>query len=559
MLLLAAAWIALLAAATAAGLGIVHLARGGSAFDRLGDRLVAAAWVGLIVIGVVLQGASLVVALSPATGGIVALAGLAGALAMPAVRRDLVALARRLNPALVAGGLVLLAGVAAYMAQRVVWTDTGLYHASAIRWLSEEGAVRGLAHIHSRFGYSSLWFDLSAPFNDGDLRERLVAVVSGFALLLAGAQLALVGIRALSGRARHYDWLALVALGVAVPVSLSWRQPVAPNPDFPLILLPIVVAWAMAVARTRDGRTARRTPAVIDARLIPLLIASGAMAVKVNGAALVLVAALFYVWPPGLRVNRVAVAAVAIVVVTAPSLLTGYVVSGCPVYPAPPCFDKPWGVGAASAHGEAVAIRSYARRRAAVPGERFASTDWIGPWLRRSANLFLLGSLVLGGVAAWRAPPSVRWSLAVGFTGAALVLYSAPDLRFALGYSAVLLGAFWVRWGGAILGLVPRAGALRLRAGTSVAVALLVVGGVFVAARLLRPTVDGDRSLALVQPPMLVEPLLTRLAVGNVHYFVPADGELCWASPVPCTDPSLVRSDTTLRDPGVGLAAGFEH
>ena len=40
--------------------------------------------------------------------------------------------------------------------------DTGLYHAQAIRWIEEYGVVPGLANLHSRFGYNSASFALSA-------------------------------------------------------------------------------------------------------------------------------------------------------------------------------------------------------------------------------------------------------------------------------------------------------------------------------------------------------------------------------------------------------------
>ena len=44
--------------------------------------------------------------------------------------------------------------------------DTGLYHAQAIRWIEEYGVVPGLANLHSRFGYNSASFALSAFFSE---------------------------------------------------------------------------------------------------------------------------------------------------------------------------------------------------------------------------------------------------------------------------------------------------------------------------------------------------------------------------------------------------------
>lgn len=58
--------------------------------------------------------------------------------------------------------------------------DTGLYHAQAIRWIEEYGVVPGLANLHSRFGYNSASFALSAFFSETWLIGRPMHCVAGF-------------------------------------------------------------------------------------------------------------------------------------------------------------------------------------------------------------------------------------------------------------------------------------------------------------------------------------------------------------------------------------------
>ena len=62
--------------------------------------------------------------------------------------------------------------------------DTGLYHAQAIRWIEEYGVVPGLANLHSRFGYNSASFALSAFFSETWLIGRPMHCVAGFFALL---------------------------------------------------------------------------------------------------------------------------------------------------------------------------------------------------------------------------------------------------------------------------------------------------------------------------------------------------------------------------------------
>ena len=68
--------------------------------------------------------------------------------------------------------------------------DTGLYHAQAIRWIEEYGVVPGLANLHSRFGYNSASFALSAFFSETWLIGRPMHCVAGFFALLCACKCA---------------------------------------------------------------------------------------------------------------------------------------------------------------------------------------------------------------------------------------------------------------------------------------------------------------------------------------------------------------------------------
>lgn len=46
-----------------------------------------------------------------------------------------------------------------YISSGSTWHyDTDLYHAQAIRWIEEFGAVKGLGNLHNRFAYNSAFF-----------------------------------------------------------------------------------------------------------------------------------------------------------------------------------------------------------------------------------------------------------------------------------------------------------------------------------------------------------------------------------------------------------------
>src|SRR5918992_913792 len=205
MLLLAGFWILILAVAIPTGLAILRIA-GDEAFDRRGDRVVLAAWLGSLLLANLLLAFAFVLPLGPAAG--VVIAGAVGVLALcgRGTRTEITAMLRDLSrKSVIAAGVFVLA-MAWFTAQPVVWTDTGLYHAGAMRWLSEFGAVEGIGLIHFRFGFISSWLALGAPFTAGDAGASSFAVLGGFALGLASLHALICLRRTLSGDARACDW-----------------------------------------------------------------------------------------------------------------------------------------------------------------------------------------------------------------------------------------------------------------------------------------------------------------------------------------------------------------
>src|SRR5580698_6114892 len=171
MLIYLICWTLLLGCGIAVGSAILALPKS-SGFVRFGDHAIAATWLGLLTIAAALLGLSVLTPLTPWVGfGVMVMFGVAAA-CIRAVRRDFATLLTHASgPVIFAFGI--LAMVAALNATRFVEAyDTGLYHYPLTRWLATYGTVRGLALIHFRFGFSSSWFALAAPFDFGVLQGR---------------------------------------------------------------------------------------------------------------------------------------------------------------------------------------------------------------------------------------------------------------------------------------------------------------------------------------------------------------------------------------------------
>lgn len=160
------AWAGLILACFLIGTAILHGVKA-DCFTRIGDRFIVSVWLGVVILSVSLLAVSLILPLSSFVGIVVTVSLAAVALRSRSTRTEIVAVLSVLSAKEIFGFISLELGVAAYTSQTITYYDTGLYHFQAIRWLSRFGAVPGLALIHSRFGFTSSWFALAAPFNAG--------------------------------------------------------------------------------------------------------------------------------------------------------------------------------------------------------------------------------------------------------------------------------------------------------------------------------------------------------------------------------------------------------
>ena len=151
------------------------------------------------------------------------------------------------------------------------------------------------------------------------------------------------------------------------------------------------------------------------------------------------------------------------------------------------------------------------------------------------------------------------WVIAMGLTGVAFVLTSAPAFRFASAYVAVLFAC----------ALLPRGvAALRITGRRMTFATMLVLAGLLSA--LLAGAVEhvrqsqyprGGRSTGLSAeqlwlPPAMPQPELIRDRVDGFDYVYPRFSNQCWSAPLPCATEKL-EARLALRDPRRGIAGGF--
>jgi len=536
-------------------------------FDRVGDRTLVALWLGL---GLLCQGLlllSLGFSLSPLVGAAVAIASLL-LLAWAPVRMDLQKLWQQISWPVVMTIIAWVAVVAAYMARRVTWYDTGLYHYGAIRWLSDYGAVPGLALLLNNFGFTSAWFALAAPLNAAPIASQVSAVTNGFALLMASGQGILVLRRWLSGRARFTDKVMAVFLGLVLPAmtltSFLSAILLSPSPDIPVIFLTGMVAWSLLMVANPPQASSTATRSWQNAALIPLFLATAAVSIKLSALPLLPVALLFYWGRRPWSLSRLLVGGIMAIGLMVPFMAVSVTTSGCPFYPSSAlCLDLPWRLSAAQADAAANVIKIWDTAFGTPPTDVNPLLWRLWQWLKFARLNVVMLALLMASIgtlgitlrtASKRGIAGLPWLFGLSLLGMAFILLRAPMIRFGLGYFVMIPTLAIALFASSLTRALSRQGPrlFSTQSFHSRMFPAFLVGFGLVGTLHLLPTPLPE---ALLLPPAMPT---TDVEIGQSHdveYGSPTNERgLCWDAPIPCAPGDRA---IRLRNPDRGIDAGF--
>jgi hypothetical protein len=594
MLLFLASWALLTVGAVMVGSAILAIGKD-PVFHHFGDRVITATWLGLLTFATTLLGLSIFLPLRP--GISFTLLALMTALAGCNKRaRDLLKFPAVYRTNSVITGIGILAAIAALNSTRLVQlVDTGLYHYPLVRWLSDYGTVAGLALINSGFGSSSSWFALAAPFDFGPFQGRISGLLDGLAIFLSLLHFTLAAFRIIQRRADRADWFLAGGYPLIFLVCFGWAFEVSLSPDVPVWILTLIIGWLMLIAG-RPGLVKDPESRSDHGSILPLILAFGAMSIKLNAAPAVALAGLFFwfnsVWKWNTRLVIGAMAGLAAV----PFFVANITSSGCPLYPSSHmCLDVPWGVGNKAVQLFAEAVRNFSRWGGPIPPGATARS-WVPTWISQTDKLVLLPFsaaclLGFGTARGWRRGRPFLWVLALSLAGIAFVFTTAPNPRFAVGYLTICPALFVSVVGPELDGLIRSHFMSRYKLTRSISLASLLigVGGLLalqggVSELKVRLKIDKFKKLQtplesrswnrILLPPGLpkspgdimviknrkldrVENLQLALERSNgIEYWRPLGGDQCWAVALPCL-PTPLEGDVRLRHPDNGLRSGF--
>lgn len=568
MIALAVVVAVLLAASLPPGLALLLGLAGGAGLRR-GDRLLLALWLGLLAGGTALLAAALFVPLAWPAFAVYVGAGLAF-LAPARVRAEAGRLLAGVPRAAWGAAVVLLAVTAAVGSGIINNRDSINYQHDIIQWLSDTGIVPGLGLFNPGFGVLSVQLTFAAIVNHGWMEARAGALPNAIVLFLALLHAGLALARLFGRRGRPADVFLAVTLPLAMVLPLALKVPASVSPDFPAVVLSVVCAWSFLVVSR---------PGAADAALVPVLLAAGAVLGKVSAIPLLAVAGVHWMTRrpgPGAWGRALVCGACTAV----PWMAGMTVVTGCPLYPSPLCFDLPWS-DPESTRTIFEVIHNFAIwHQATVPeemaGVAYLSGRWLGWWLRADLSnvagfaLFLLAlaSSAVLAIRRRRLPEGGIWALAVGLAGTAYIIVMAPVPRFGWGYLAAPAGMLAAALAGVWAGpALPRAAARAavILAALLVAVPAVVLGRTTLTASerrvdawLAREAPAARRVYWLLPPEIPLIRYDDKAGTAEaLRGHLPRAG---WFEPSrrPMYYPLEPRPGIRFRDPARGAAGGFE-
>lgn len=345
-------------------------------------------------------------------------------------------------------------------------SDTGLYHAQAIRWIETFRVVPGLGNLHTRLAFNSSWFVLTSLFSFTFLKIQSFHL-TGSVLFLASLLYFMEGFLQLF----KFNFRLSVLLKAAfLPLSfyVLASEVSSTGTDLPVTLLTwiILTAWVELIeAREIDSL---KQPASMFQTVILFLLTIYMLTVKLSSLPLLLLP-LFWLfgWLKEKKYHLVSWMVAISIVIMVPWLVRNVIVSGYLVYPQPEIdlFQVDWKIPKQVVTDEKEWITSWARyprlpkeEVLAMPVTRWAAT-WFSDMTRNrqlillviAAGPFILGFLVLAGMAilprlfkpilkTWK--PYLLAAL-LAYLGNVFWFFTVPRFRFGNGFlifTLVLIG-----------------------------------------------------------------------------------------------------------------------
>ncbi len=517
--------------------------------------LIDAFWMGLAVSVAILEIWNL---LLPVTGSATALVFCFGILGWITNRP---VLWNRLNLGLrTSRWLILLqTAIVLFLALRATGTcihyDTGLYGASAVRWISTYPTVPGLANLHGRLGFNSSAFLCLASLDTGAWKGLSFHLFTGYLMAAMCFTILPACVRVARRCPKSpVDWFQCV---LAIPL-IFWvirGQIVGTQTDEPAAIACLVAAAILFEELAKGGDHLQESPGgrlVVAAVLFSLAVTFKASTLVFAVIAWCLTFGELYFIKQSVRHRKLYIAGALVLsaIILFPWCLSGIILSGYPFYPAAALgFPVDWKYPQDAARLYVALVHSWGRN----PDAQITDTQgylWLPGWWHqairnRSAIQVPLAISLTGLAVAFvqrvrrKRVSNCRWLLILipSLAGTVFWFLASPDPRF--GQFAIWTTAGTLATWGIVS--VNGGGPPGRYVSTVLAGLLGLLLWCLISFGWKQPYQSMLAAKALLPLPKVS--LTVRQTSSGLKVYLPLQGNQCWDAPLPCTP----YPDDTLR------------
>lgn len=318
-------------------------------------------------------------------------------------------------------------------------TDTTIYHAQAIHWLEEYGAVKGLGNLMGNYAYNSSWLCYTALFSMHFLGGLSYHTTNGYIM----AVLCVYAIQGLLDYKMHKsheaDAMRCAIIFYAVVICVVAMSPATDAPAM-FILLYIVLRWCENMVEENQSLHVYAMLCVLVVYAVTLKLSTGMLV-------------LLVIFPAILLIQRKDIKAIIAyislgLVVLLPFLIRNVIISGWLIYPfeAIDLFNVEWKIPIKSVISDSSQIKVYGRKTYESELINQSINEWfpiwwgsseaheIGLFVAQIIGIFLMGISCLKGIIRYR---KVNWNLQLLNVTLIICLASwiltAPFVRYGLG------------------------------------------------------------------------------------------------------------------------------
>lgn len=325
-------------------------------------------------------------------------------------------------------------------------TDTGIYHAQAIKIIEEYGVIKGVANLQQHFGYNSSFLPFCALFTLSFILPFALHTVTG-ALMALYTCYAVKGLFEFKRHESHVGDFARIAILIYALTEMVGLQSPATDYSTMFFVLYIMCEWA---AYFTDGFVCAGKIAYTG-RLV--LLSVFAVSMKLSSAAMVLLVAYPLVLLAKEKMWKELVSYLIIgFICIAPFLVRNVILTGWLVYPvdAIDLFNVAWKVPAEYLRYDSAQIKVWGKCLFDVEKLNAPISEWFPIWFdaKEHYEKMLIYSQIVGGVllAFSFIRRCIRKELRAGmicfyvilFLNLVIWFFTAPFIRYGLAFLLLL-------------------------------------------------------------------------------------------------------------------------